>query len=133
MSTPTPMRFHGEIVYPPPGTKWFLYLKTGYRMKRTTYRRRVFVITPPIQVKEKSHERIPDVESKKDPEEDPQEDSEEEGELKKKRLKKASESDSNTWPLNDSTSDEEIDLELQSTARSEAKPKELEDTCESSV
>nr|GFA49110.1 reverse transcriptase domain-containing protein [Tanacetum cinerariifolium] len=72
-------------------------------------------------------------EPEEDREEDPQENSEEECELKKKRLKEASESDSNTWPLDDSTSDDETDSELQSIARSKAKPKESEDTCESSV
>ncbi|GKE61264.1 hypothetical protein Tco_1511631, partial [Tanacetum coccineum] len=91
MSTPAPRRFRWEIVYPPPGPKWFICPKTGYRMKRTAYRHRVPIVTSPIQVKEKSTERVPDVESKEDPEEDPQEDSEKEGEPKKKRQKEAPE------------------------------------------
>ncbi|GJS02599.1 hypothetical protein Tco_0319107 [Tanacetum coccineum] len=90
MSTPAPRRFRWEIVYPPHGPKWFIYPKTWYRMKRTAYRRLVPVVTSPVQVKEKSLERVLDVESEEDPEEDIQEDSEEEGEPKKKRLKKAS-------------------------------------------
>ncbi|GKD95987.1 hypothetical protein Tco_1379884 [Tanacetum coccineum] len=39
------------------------------------------------EVKEKSLEKVPDVESEEDTEEDPKEDSEEEEESKKKRLK----------------------------------------------
>nr|GEV34797.1 putative reverse transcriptase domain-containing protein [Tanacetum cinerariifolium] len=39
-------------------------------MKRTTYKRRVPVLNHPFQVKEKSPERIPNVESEKDPKED---------------------------------------------------------------
>ncbi|GKB51146.1 hypothetical protein Tco_0901899 [Tanacetum coccineum] len=101
MSTLAPRRFRWEIVYPPPGPKWFICPKTRYRMKRTAYIRRVPVIISPIQVKEKSPERVPDVESEEDLEEDPQENFKEE--------------------------------ELQFIARSESKPKELEDTCESSV
>ncbi|GKE48718.1 hypothetical protein Tco_1479976 [Tanacetum coccineum] len=69
-------------------------------------------VVPLSKDREKSHERILDVELEEDPEEDPQEDSEEEGESNKKRLKKASKSNSNTWPLDKSTSDEETDLEL---------------------
>ncbi|GJV57457.1 reverse transcriptase domain-containing protein [Tanacetum coccineum] len=102
-------------------------------MKRTTYRRCVPVVTSPVQVKEKSPKRVPDVESEEDPEEDLQEDSEKEGEPKKKRLKKASESDSNTLPPDYSTPNKETETNLDSTARCEAKPKELENTCESSV
>ncbi|GJR99918.1 reverse transcriptase domain-containing protein [Tanacetum coccineum] len=102
-------------------------------MKRTAYRLRIPVVTSPVQVKEKSHERVPDVESEEDPEEDPREDSEEEGEPKKKRLKEASESDSNTLPSDYTTPNEEAETDLDSTARCEAKPKELENTCEISV
>ncbi|GJZ28811.1 hypothetical protein Tco_0573458 [Tanacetum coccineum] len=64
---------------------------TGLRMKQTAYRRHVPVVTSPVQVKEKSPKRVPNVESEEDLEEDPQEDSEKEGEPKKKRMKEASE------------------------------------------
>nr|GEW45560.1 hypothetical protein [Tanacetum cinerariifolium] len=95
------------------------------------------LISEPLVIERKNHLREFLMWNQKEPEEDreedPQENSEEECELKKKRLKEASESDSNTWPLDDSTSDDETDSELQSIARSKAKPKESEDTCESSV
>ncbi|GJV42414.1 hypothetical protein Tco_1420854, partial [Tanacetum coccineum] len=52
---------------------------------------------------------------------------------KKKKLKEASESGSNSWPLDDSATDEDTDSDLDSTTRSEAKTKNLEDTCESSI
>ncbi|GJU26963.1 putative reverse transcriptase domain-containing protein [Tanacetum coccineum] len=58
MYTPAPRRFHWEIVYPPPGPKWFIDLKTVYRMKRTAYRSRVLVTTYPFRAKEKSPERV---------------------------------------------------------------------------
>ncbi|GJS06468.1 putative reverse transcriptase domain-containing protein, partial [Tanacetum coccineum] len=51
----------------------------------------------------------------------------------RKKQKVASEIDSNTWPLDYITPNEETGSNLDSTARCEAKPKELEDTCESSV
>ncbi|GJS88566.1 hypothetical protein Tco_0771202 [Tanacetum coccineum] len=53
--------------------------------------------------------------------------------IKKKRLKEASESHSNTLPLDYTSPNEETEVDLDSTARYEAKPKELENTCESSV
>ncbi|GJY87260.1 hypothetical protein Tco_0501888 [Tanacetum coccineum] len=98
-------------------------------MKRTAYWRIIPVVTSLVKVKEKSHERVLDVESKEEPKEDPQEDSEEEGEPKK-RLKKASESDSNTLPPDYTAPNEETETDFDSTARCEAKPKELESTCE---
>ncbi|GJW45008.1 hypothetical protein Tco_0073807 [Tanacetum coccineum] len=73
------------------------------------------------------------MESEEEPEEDPQEDSEEEDEPKKKWLNKASESDLNTLPSDYTAPDEETETDLDSTARCEAKTKELENTCESSV
>ncbi|GJX33189.1 hypothetical protein Tco_0243044 [Tanacetum coccineum] len=57
----------------------------------------------------------------------------EEDEPKKKRRKEASESDSNTWPLDESEYGEETDSDLDSTTRSKAKPKDLEDSYERSV
>nr|GEX48352.1 hypothetical protein [Tanacetum cinerariifolium] len=96
-------------------------------MKRIAYRRLVPIVTSPVQVKEKSPERVPDVESK----EDPQEDFKKEGEPKKKQLKEALESDSNTLPLDYTTPNKEIEMDLDSTARCEAKPKEFENICES--
>ncbi|GJV92846.1 hypothetical protein Tco_1540659 [Tanacetum coccineum] len=55
------------------------------------------------------------MESEEELEEDPQDDSEKEGEPKKKRLKEASESDSNTLPLDYTSLDEEIETDLDST------------------
>ncbi|GJW53698.1 reverse transcriptase domain-containing protein [Tanacetum coccineum] len=69
-----------------------------------------------IKSKKKSPERVPDVESEEDPKEDPQEDSEKEGESKKKKLKEASESDSNTLPPEYTTPNEETETDLDSTA-----------------
>ncbi|GKC34476.1 hypothetical protein Tco_1046860 [Tanacetum coccineum] len=60
-------------------------------------------------------------------------DSEEESEPKKKRLKEASESDSNTLPPDNIEPNEETETDLDSISRCEAKPNELENTCESSV
>ncbi|GJY24247.1 hypothetical protein Tco_0397905 [Tanacetum coccineum] len=71
---------------------------------------------------EKSPERVPNVESEEDPEEDPEE---EEEPMKKQKV---SESDSNTWPLDYTAPTKETDLDLDSIARSEAKPEDLEDT-----
>nr|GEX37979.1 reverse transcriptase domain-containing protein [Tanacetum cinerariifolium] len=81
----------------------------------------------------KSHERVIGVESEEDPKEDPQEDPKDEVEPTKKRLKDASKSKSNTLPPNYTTPNEETKTDLDSTTRCEAKPKELENTCESSV
>ncbi|GJS94109.1 hypothetical protein Tco_0801077 [Tanacetum coccineum] len=67
---PAPWRFHWEIIYPT-GPKRFICPMTRLRMKRTAYRCRVSVVTPPVQVKEKSPERVPDVELEEDLEEDP--------------------------------------------------------------
>ncbi|GJU00516.1 hypothetical protein Tco_1110854 [Tanacetum coccineum] len=47
--------------------------------------------------------------------------------------KEASKSGSNTWPLDYTTHNDETGSDLDSTPRSEAKPKDLEDICESSV
>ncbi|GJX41197.1 putative reverse transcriptase domain-containing protein, partial [Tanacetum coccineum] len=106
---------------------------THHLDQRTAYRRLVPVVTSPVQVKEKSPERVPDVESEEEPKEDPQEDSEEEDKPKKKRLKEASESDSNTLPPDYTSPNEDTETDLDSTARCEAKLKELKHTCESSV
>nr|GEU33745.1 hypothetical protein [Tanacetum cinerariifolium] len=104
-------RFCWEIVYPLHRPQWFICPKTGHRMKRTAYSRCVLVITPLVHVKGKSPKKVPNVKSEEeleeDPKEDPQEDSKEEGEPNKRRLKEASDSDSNTWPLDDSTRNEE--------------------------
>ncbi|GJY80893.1 reverse transcriptase domain-containing protein [Tanacetum coccineum] len=69
-----------------------------------------------IEVKDKSPEKIPKVESEEDLE-------------KEEELNEASKSDSNTLPLDYTASDEETDSDLDSTARSEARVEELEDTC----
>nr|GEU70394.1 reverse transcriptase domain-containing protein [Tanacetum cinerariifolium] len=78
-------------------------------MIRTPYRLRVLVETPPIQEGPKSPRSILEVDSKEDPEEDLEEDPKED------------------------PKEEEIELDLESTSRSEAKPKELEDTCASDL
>nr|GEW11017.1 hypothetical protein [Tanacetum cinerariifolium] len=135
MSSLATRRFHWEIVYPTePRTS--ICPETVWRMIQKSYRRRVPIETSPVKVKEKSPEIVPQVESEEDleeEEEDPQEDFEEEGEPMKKRLKEASESDSNTLPPDYTAPNEKTETDLDYTARYEAKPKELESTCESSV
>ncbi|GKD09175.1 hypothetical protein Tco_1188860, partial [Tanacetum coccineum] len=110
----------------PLGPKFYRDPKTGYRVKWTAYKCRVPIEFHPLRLKKNSPERILEVEPKEDPEEEKEE-------PKKKKLKEASKIDSNTRPLDNSTSNKEIYSELQSTARSEAKPKKLQDTYESSV
>ncbi|GJU17141.1 hypothetical protein Tco_1145107 [Tanacetum coccineum] len=51
----------------------------------------------------------------------------------KKRLKEASETRSNSKSLGYAAIDDEVESDLESTARSEPKCKEREDTCESGV
>ncbi|GKD77917.1 hypothetical protein Tco_1340538, partial [Tanacetum coccineum] len=80
---------------------------------------------------EEDPEEDPKEDLKEDPEEVPKE--EEEEELKKKKLKGKPESSANTGPLEYLVSKEEVESDLESTSRSEAKPKELDDTCESGV
>ncbi|GJZ76550.1 hypothetical protein Tco_0641222 [Tanacetum coccineum] len=61
------------------------------------------------------------------------EEEEEKEESKKKRSKEASEMGSNSEPPGYATIDNEVESDLESTARSEPKCKEMEDTCESGV
>ncbi|GJW47500.1 putative reverse transcriptase domain-containing protein [Tanacetum coccineum] len=68
-------------------------------MKGTTYRRRVPTVTSLVQVKEKSSERVLDVESEEDPKEDPQEDSEEDVSRRRSGYGKASEETAKTTLL----------------------------------
>ncbi|GJW97036.1 putative reverse transcriptase domain-containing protein [Tanacetum coccineum] len=101
-------------------------------MIRTPYRRRVLVKTSLVQEGAKSPRSFLEVKKEEDLEEGPEEDpKEEEDEPKEKKLKEAVESSSNTGPLEYSEFEEEIESDLESTARSEAKPKELEDACAS--
>ncbi|GJY54566.1 hypothetical protein Tco_0446230 [Tanacetum coccineum] len=65
MSTLAPRRYHWEIVYPSRPRR-YIDPVTGFRMKRTAYRRRVLVPTQPSQVKEKSPENVPKVKLKED-------------------------------------------------------------------
>ncbi|GKF88376.1 hypothetical protein Tco_0259253, partial [Tanacetum coccineum] len=82
----------------------------------------------------KSPRSVLEVETKKDPEEDLEEDPEKEEEDEPKmKLKEAVESGSNIGLLGYSAFEEEIESDLDSKAISEAKPKELEDTCASGV
>ncbi|GKA47790.1 hypothetical protein Tco_0740748 [Tanacetum coccineum] len=128
MTTPTPRRYHWEIVYPT-GPKRWIYPKTGWRMIRTPYRRRVLVDTSPVLVRAKSPRSVLEVKMEEDPEGDLEEDpkEEEEEEPKKKKLKGTLDNGANSGPLEYSASKEEVESDLESTARSEAKPKELED------
>nr|GEU86215.1 hypothetical protein [Tanacetum cinerariifolium] len=59
--------------------------------------------------------------------------SHEEEEPKKKRLKDASVSDSNTLPPDYTTPDKGTETDLDSMARCKTKSEELESTCESSI
>nr|GEU86257.1 hypothetical protein [Tanacetum cinerariifolium] len=61
------------------------------------------------------------------------EDSEKKEEPKKKRLKEASVSDSNTLPPDYIAPDKETEMDLDSMARCETKPEELKSTCKNSV
>ncbi|GJT06196.1 putative reverse transcriptase domain-containing protein [Tanacetum coccineum] len=104
-------------------------------------------VTLAINVRAKSPRSVLEVEKEEDLEEDTEEDpkedlkedpeevleKEEEEELKKKKLKGTPESSANTRPLEYLVSKEEVESDLESTSRSEAKPKELDDTCESGV
>ncbi|GJV77944.1 hypothetical protein Tco_1509528 [Tanacetum coccineum] len=58
---------------------------------------------------------------------------EEKEESKKKRSKEASEMGSNFEPSSYAAIDDDVESYLESTARSEPKCKEMEDTCESGV
>ncbi|GKB45984.1 reverse transcriptase domain-containing protein [Tanacetum coccineum] len=70
MSAPDPKRFSWEIVYPPPGLKMYIDPVTGLGIKRTANRCRVPVPTHLLQVKEKSPEKIHDVDLEEDPKEE---------------------------------------------------------------
>nr|GEW05714.1 hypothetical protein [Tanacetum cinerariifolium] len=92
LSFPGPRRFWQKVVPPPTGLEFCP--KTGYRVKRTARKCVVPMEFHPSRLKWKLLERI----SKNDSEEDPQVDSEEEGEPKKKRLKDASKTGSESRP-----------------------------------
>ncbi|GJS81872.1 putative reverse transcriptase domain-containing protein [Tanacetum coccineum] len=108
-------------------------------MIRTPYRRRVPVENSPVQEGPKSPRSVLETEIKEEPKENPEEDPEEdpakypkvkeEEESRKKKLKETPDNGSNTRSLECSTSKEEVESDLKSTARSGGKPKELEDTC----
>ncbi|GJS37531.1 hypothetical protein Tco_0535913 [Tanacetum coccineum] len=108
MTTPTPRRYRWEIVYPAGPRRWTCPI-TGGRMIRTHYRRRVPIDTPPVQEEVQSPRSVLEVEKK-------EEESEEEDEPEEKEEPREEEEP------------KEIESELESTARSEPKPKELEDT-----
>ncbi|GJZ98843.1 hypothetical protein Tco_0671296, partial [Tanacetum coccineum] len=105
----------------------------SFKVVNPITKHRVPIETSPVQVKEKSPERIHEVELEEDPEEDLKDDLEEEEEPKKKRLKEASESDSNTLPPDYTAPNKESETDLDFTARCETKHKELKNTCESSI
>nr|GEU75257.1 hypothetical protein [Tanacetum cinerariifolium] len=66
-------------------------------------------------------------------EEEEEEEEEEKEESKKKGSKKPSEMGSNSKSLGYAASDNEVKSDLESTAKSEPKCKEMEDTCESGI
>ncbi|GJT24736.1 hypothetical protein Tco_0894673 [Tanacetum coccineum] len=99
-------------------------------MMRTAYIRLVSSPTHPLRITKKPSEKIPKGDPEEEPEEDPKKESEEEP---NEEPKEASESGSNTLPPDYTTLNEEIDSDLDSTARSEAKADELEYTRESNV
>ncbi|GKA33519.1 hypothetical protein Tco_0719948, partial [Tanacetum coccineum] len=105
---PTPRRYRWEIVYPA-GPKIWTCPITGERMIRLHYRRRVPIDTPLVQEEVQSPRSVLEVEKK-------EKESEEEGEPEEKEEPREEEEP------------EEIESELESMARSEPKPKELEDT-----
>ncbi|GJT22962.1 reverse transcriptase domain-containing protein [Tanacetum coccineum] len=71
--------------------------------------------------------------SKEEKEEEEEEEEEEKEESKKKGLKEAFEIGSNSESSGYAASDNEVESDLESTARSEPKCKEMEDTCESGI
>ncbi|GKB29051.1 hypothetical protein Tco_0868452 [Tanacetum coccineum] len=111
MTTPTPRRYRWEIVYPTGPRRWTCPITRG-RMIRTPYKHRVPIKTPPVPKEVQSPGSVLEVEKK---DEDPKEEPKEKEDLKEEEEPK------------------EIESNLESTARSEPKPKELEDTCASGV
>nr|GEU88250.1 reverse transcriptase domain-containing protein [Tanacetum cinerariifolium] len=107
MTTPTPRRYRWEIVQPTRPRSW-ICPQTRWRMIRTPYRLQVPIDTPPVQEEVQSPRSVLEVKKK-------EEELEEEEEPKEEEPKEEDEP-------------EEIESEFKSTARSEPKPKELEDT-----
>ncbi|GKC98235.1 hypothetical protein Tco_1168510, partial [Tanacetum coccineum] len=81
---------------------------------------------------EEEEENEEEEEEEEDEEEEEEEDEEEE-ESEKKRSNEVSEMGSNSEPPGYAAIDNEVESDLESTARSEPKCKEMEDTCESVV
>ncbi|GJW30997.1 putative reverse transcriptase domain-containing protein [Tanacetum coccineum] len=151
MSPPTRKKFRWGTVFPT-GRKRYTDPETGLRIKRTNRKCRIPIELYPCRVEEKfimrelEGERImkkemrmiskdgtisefPGYTSSK--EEEGEEEENEESE--KKRSKEASEMGSNSKPSGYAVIDNNVESDLESTARSEPKCKEIEDTCERMV
>nr|GEY23032.1 putative reverse transcriptase domain-containing protein [Tanacetum cinerariifolium] len=100
------------------GLKYCIDPKTGYRVKRTARRIIVPMKFHPLRLKKRFIRRV--LEEEKEEEEQP----------KKTWLKEASKSDSNALPLDYTAPNKDNKIEMDSTARCEAKPKDFENTCE---
>nr|GEV35021.1 putative reverse transcriptase domain-containing protein [Tanacetum cinerariifolium] len=142
MSPPTHKKFHWKTVFPT-GHECYTDLETGLRIKRTKRKCQIPIDLYPCRVEEKLIMKelkgewimkkkirmilkdgtiskfLGYISSKEE------EDEEEE--------KEASKIGSNSKPLGYAAIDDDVESDLESTARSEPKCKEMEDTCESGV
>ncbi|GJW50955.1 reverse transcriptase domain-containing protein [Tanacetum coccineum] len=109
----------------------YIDAETEYNMLRTARKQVKLGPTVPFDLPADPFKGIsdgdPDEEIEEDPEEDPEEGLEEDPE---EEPSEASRSGSNTWPLDFTAPNEKTDSDLDSTTRSGAGPKDLEDTCE---
>ncbi|GJY08400.1 hypothetical protein Tco_0375454 [Tanacetum coccineum] len=154
MTPYTRKKFHWGIVIPT-GLKRYTDLTTGLRMKRTNRKCRIPIDLYMCRVEEKLIMRklerkwimkkemrmiskdgtiseFPEYTSSKEEDEEEEEEEEKE-ESEKKGSKRASEMGSNSESFGYAASDNEVESDLESTARIEPKCKEMEDTCESGV
>ncbi|GJY05275.1 hypothetical protein Tco_0371215 [Tanacetum coccineum] len=156
MSPPTCKKFGWGIVVPT-GLKRYTNPVTGLRMKWTNRKCRIPIDLYPCRVEEKLIMRKVEgkwimkkeirmilkdgtisefrryTSSKEEKDEEGDEEEEEKEESEKKRSKEASEMGSNSEPPGYAAIENEVESDLESTARSEPKYKEMEDTCESGV
>ncbi|GJY05279.1 hypothetical protein Tco_0371219 [Tanacetum coccineum] len=154
MSPPTCKKFRWGIVFPT-GRKRYTDPETGLRIKLTNCKCRIPIELYPCLVEEKliirelegewimkkemrmiskdgTISKLPGYTSSNDEEEEEEEEEEKE-ESENKRSKEASEMGSNFEPPGYAAIDDDVELDLESIARSEPKYKEMENTCESGI
>nr|GFA93275.1 reverse transcriptase domain-containing protein [Tanacetum cinerariifolium] len=150
MSPSTRKRFRWGTILPT-GRKRYTDPETGLRIKRTNRKCRIPIDLYPCRVKEKlimikvegkwimkkemrmiskdgTISKFPKYTSSKKEEEE-EEEEEEKKESKKNRSKEVSEMGSNSEPPGYAAIDNKVESDLESTARSEPKCKEMKDTC----